>query len=343
LYDLSHLLQPIDAQPPCGVDCEYDQGFLALSQAVAGKAEQQFGDTVIAAVEPDWRLVEQMASELLGRTKDLRVAAWLTQAATQMHGMQGYAAGIGLIHQLCDQYWDDVHPRMVIDGEDDPYMRINALGALSDGTGSYADGSPMMQSLRSILLVNKGLPLTIRDIEQAITNDSAARYADTQIVSVLTDALADGVAAIGEFEMAARSIAGLGSLIESRMSTDRPDFSALNNLAKSVTSAITRARVAGNTDLSEASSAEGADASSGLAGAQGVSAPGEIRSRDDVRRTLQRVCTYLERYEPSNPASLFARRAEHMLDKSFLDIVRELSPDTVSHMQMLTGAKSSED
>lgn len=80
MFDLSHLAHPIDAQSPCGPDCGYDSDFLALSQAVAGKPEQQFGDTIIPAVEPDWRAVEQMASDLLGRTKDLRVVAWLTQA-----------------------------------------------------------------------------------------------------------------------------------------------------------------------------------------------------------------------------------------------------------------------
>ena len=69
------------------------------------------------------------------------------------------------------------------------------------------------------------------------------------------------------------------------------------------------------------------------------SAPGEIRSREDVRRALERICEYLERYEPSNPAALFARRAERMLDKGFLDIMRELSPDNMHHLQTLMGVK----
>ena len=80
MYVLDQLAQPVDSQSSCGPDCEYDAAFLALTQAVAGKPEQQFGDTIIAAVEPDWRSVEQMAVDLLGRTKDLRVVAWLTQA-----------------------------------------------------------------------------------------------------------------------------------------------------------------------------------------------------------------------------------------------------------------------
>ena len=34
----------------------------------------------VGAAEPDWAQVAEMACELLARTKDLRVAAWLAQA-----------------------------------------------------------------------------------------------------------------------------------------------------------------------------------------------------------------------------------------------------------------------
>ncbi|HQH28946.1 MAG TPA: hypothetical protein PLP17_16255, partial [Oligoflexia bacterium] len=79
---------------------------------------------------------------------------------------------------------------------------------------------------------------------------------------------------------------------------------------------------------------------SGQAAVGGASAaPGTIQSRDDCRRALDRVCEYLERHEPSNPASLFARRAQRMLNMQFLDIMRELSPEAISHLEMLTGAR----
>ena len=46
MVDFERFVEPIDAESPCGPDCEYDNEFLALSQAVVGKPEQQFGDTV---------------------------------------------------------------------------------------------------------------------------------------------------------------------------------------------------------------------------------------------------------------------------------------------------------
>jgi type VI secretion system protein ImpA len=340
LYDLSHHALPIDAQQPCGLDCEYDPNFLALSQAAAGKPEQQFGDTVIPAVEPDWRVVEQMASDLLGKTKDLRVAALLTLAATRLHGVTGFAAGIKLIDLLCEQYWDEVHPRLVIDGDNDPYLRIGALASLSSAGGSYADSSPVMRALRDAPIANRAVTIRIRDVELAATNDAAARYSDAQIVSILKDAVAEGSDAITAFDQAAVSFSALSAQVRSRMSgEDQPDFSDLEGLIKTVGGAIARAKPSGLAELSgdgDAQAAPGSETAAAIGSARSV---GEVRSREDVRRALQRVCEYLEQHEPSNPASLFARRAERMLGMDFIGIVRELSPDSMQQIQIVTGVK----
>src|SRR5439155_26993567 len=64
---------------------------------------------------------------------------------------------------------------------------------------------------------------------------------------------------------------------------------------------------------------------------------GEIRSRDDALRMLELVCSYLELHEPSNPAPLFIRRAQRLIKKSFLEIVRDLMPDSLSQLEKLAG------
>lgn len=342
MYDLSQHAQPIDDQQPCGLDLEYDGSFLALSQAAAGKPEQQFGDTVIAAVEPDWRVVERLASELLNRSKDLRVAAWLTEAATRLHGVPGFAAGVQLINLLCEKYWDEVHPRLIIDGDDDPYLRIGALASLSSSGGSYADGSPIMRALRDALLTNRALPVKIRDVEMAATHDATATYSDVQIVSILTDAIAEGSQPVLAFETAVESIAALSARVETRMAgREQPDFSALKGLMKAVSHAIGRAKSPnGDLPIDDFASASGEGGDSQPTAARGGAAVGEIRSREDVRRALQRACAYLEQHEPSNPAALFARRAERLLGMDFMSLVKELTPDSMHHIQMLTGAKS---
>ena len=331
---------PVSAQSPCGEDCEYDADFLALTQAAQGKPEQQFGDTVIAAVEPDWRVVEQSAMALTARTKDLRIAVWLVLAQTHLYGLSGFSSCLTLIYQWCGRYWDEVHPRLVIDGEEDPYLRMNALAALSGDLASYAGGSPMLRALRNAPLARRGFDLTLRDLEQVATHDTSARYSVAQLYAMLADAAAIDATALSALAKAAETMTQLGDLLEQKLeSSYRPELSELRNLMH----------------LAQTQAQAGAMRSAGapLAGDEPDSAPStvdraanpirlgplDVQSRADARLALQRVYAYLERHEPSNPAALFARRAERLLDRAFLDIMQELAPDAMAQLETLTGAQ----
>ena len=68
------MLADISAASPCGDDLEYDPDFLALEQVVNGKPEVQFGETMVAATPPDWKVAEALSLDLLAKGRDLRVA-----------------------------------------------------------------------------------------------------------------------------------------------------------------------------------------------------------------------------------------------------------------------------
>ncbi|HEY1398097.1 MAG TPA: type VI secretion system protein TssA, partial [Roseateles sp.] len=60
----------------------------------------------------------------------------------------------------------------------------------------------------------------------------------------------------------------------------------------------------------------------------------------DAVRALQRVCDWIERHEPSNPAPLLIRRAQRLMSKSFLEIMRDLNPEGVHEIEKLAGTTS---
>jgi type VI secretion system protein ImpA len=64
---------------------------------------------------------------------------------------------------------------------------------------------------------------------------------------------------------------------------------------------------------------------------------GEIRSRQDVIRVLDKVCEYYERQEPSSPLPMLLRRAQRLATMSFLEILRELTPAGVPQAEALGG------
>ena len=63
----------------------------------------------------------------------------------------------------------------------------------------------------------------------------------------------------------------------------------------------------------------------------------DIRTRDEAVRALDLVCDFLERHEPSNPAPLFIRRAQRLMTKTFVEIVKDLIPDSLANLEKLAG------
>jgi type VI secretion system protein ImpA len=65
--------------------------------------------------------------------------------------------------------------------------------------------------------------------------------------------------------------------------------------------------------------------------------PGDIRNREDVTRMLDKICEYLERSEPTNPAPLLIRRAQKLMTMSFVDILKEVAPEGVASVSKIAG------
>ncbi len=336
MIDFEQFAQPLDGESPCGPDCEYDNDFLALAQAVAGKPEQQFGDTIIPAELPDWRQVDALARDLLGRTRDLRVIAWLTLANTWLHGVSAFTAGLRLVLQLCREQWDGVHPRIEIDGETDAYLRMNAIGSFSGSEFSGED--KLIQALRATVLVRQPLTLSYRDAELAFEKAPEATYTLGQVESALRDALASGNEEVRSVIEAFSTFQELAALVAEKANIEeRPDLERLESILKTVANGVAAIVASMDGAAADGDVSEGDAQGTVTSSAGGVS--GAIQSREDVRRALDRVVDYLERAEPSNPAALFAKRAQRMLNMPFMDIMRELSPDSMSHLEMLTGVQ----
>ena len=64
---------------------------------------------------------------------------------------------------------------------------------------------------------------------------------------------------------------------------------------------------------------------------------GEIGSREDVLRALDRISAYYKDNEPSSPIPLFIERCRRLVTISFLDIMRDLVPDAVKQVEVLKG------
>ncbi|MGH8762327.1 MAG: ImpA family type VI secretion system protein, partial [Nitrosospira sp.] len=64
---------------------------------------------------------------------------------------------------------------------------------------------------------------------------------------------------------------------------------------------------------------------------------GEINSRADAVRMLDKICEFIEKTEPANPAPLFIRRGQRLMTKNFVEIMQDLAPDSLNQIKQITG------
>ena len=126
--DAGTLLEVVSEDSPAGPNLEFDPDFGALERAAQGKPEQQYGGTIIPAEEPDWKEVESQAGALLERTRDLRVlAATGRRRDCIFPACRRIAEVVSMTRQLLETRWDEIHPQLDPEEDNDPTLRANAL------------------------------------------------------------------------------------------------------------------------------------------------------------------------------------------------------------------------
>lgn len=324
-------LEPLEGEA-CGADLEYDPAFLELDQAAAGKAETQFG----AAEPPQWQQVRELAEGLFDRTRDLRVAVLWGRAMLNLEGLEALPPALHLLHGLLERFWDDVHPRNDPD-DGDSFARLSVLGSLDKLDGFLGD-------VRQVLVLNDRRlgGLRIREIEIGLDRlparpDESARTSG-QVKGLLGELpeLAERIR-IAQVE-STEALKQLQRVLNDRFGIELAvDTRAMRGMLEAVKLVLPDPADEG-ASTEDSADAEAAEASDGNAPRRGRGGGVlSVESRADAIKALQMICAYLERSEPTNPAQLLLRRAERLIDKSFLQLVRDLAPDAVPELARIMG------
>lgn len=329
---LETLLAPVDPAQPCGENLEYDADFQALEQACMGKAEQQFGSTIIPAEPADWNRVEKLAVTLLTRTKDLRVMVALTHAWTRRQGLEGYADGLSLIGQALALYWDELWPALTENGENDPFYRINALAGLGDK-------SALTATLRqSILLRSNGDELSVRDAQALLdgskTECSGFPGGRARLVDELARAGQDDGGVMRQIEGRLNTIHNW--LVDKLSESGAPE---MDQLIKTAT-IINQASRPTAAETPPAVSADTSAPATPVVSGRGDWRSMEITSRADAQLMLEKVKYYFSQHEPSHPAPLMIDRVQRLIEQDFMAIIRDLAPDGVQQLENIFGRHS---
>ena len=344
VLELEALLAPISPDNPCGEDLQYDADFIALESAMQGKPEQQYGETIIPAESPDWKNAKKLALSLVARTKDLRVTCHLARSLVETDGLVGLADGLALTRGYLEQNWDGIHPQLDPEDAMDPTERVNVISSLADRMSSVAQilNAPLVRSnvmgtfsMRNVQEARGEAPIVGDDPPPDAAAIEAA-FMDCELESLRDTA--NGAAQAHEHAVAIEST--LTRCVGAANAVSMDSLTDTTALIRDFLQAKLRVREQ-NSGSSDGTLGEAELESAGASAAGGPAIAGEIRSREDVVRVLDKICDYYERCEPSSPLPMLLRRAKRLATKSFLDILEDMTPDGVTQARLIGGVDSS--
>src|SRR6185437_3221322 len=147
------ILAPIPGDKPSGIDLRYDNKLLVFDKIK--EARRQDDDLAQGAWQTErktanWQLVMKLAQDAIATSsKDLQLAAYLTEALLQTERFPGLRQGLDLTFRMLTDFWDTAYPLIE---EDDRELRARPLA----WTGSMLD-----HAIRSTPIVAAGYSLIV--------------------------------------------------------------------------------------------------------------------------------------------------------------------------------------
>ena len=332
MTDLEALLRPVSDEARCGPDLDAagDPAYVELGVAAEWKEAKYVGEQEVAPAQaPDWGRLKETGAALLAVSKDLRIAKHYVAALAYTDGLPGFAAGVRLLRDLLDRYWDALHP--VLESPDDDW-RKNLVTELNAERGAL--GGLRAAALAESRKVGR---YTVRDIEVLDGAAAPTEGAMVPTAELLREAIRDTELAAANLKLescreALADLKAIQAVFRQHQPGVYPEFPAVEKL-------LGRAQALLADALGFESAAEAPSQAGGGDAAAGEGGPGRLKSRADARRQLESVCDFLERTEPAHPAPILIRRAARLLDLSFVDIIKDLAPEAAGTIENLGGLR----
>ncbi len=302
---IDHLLEPVSAESPCGDDLSFSSEFDAVQEMRReDDATLDQGGWVTALKTADWPGVAASCEQLLRtRSKDLRLAAWLTEAWTHTRRFAGLADGLLLSAQLCERHWAQLHP---LPEDEDHEQRIGNLAWLLARVEGLARGVPLLQAGAQAMAWHDMEAARLRpapeDGETPTAADELARLQRDTPRSLLAENVAGARDALA-------ALATLEATVDARLGAQGPGFAAARRALEDVLHQAQRlSPEPASAGVADADTAPRVSAAPTAAPASARSAL-PLQSRSEALRQLREVAAFFRETEPHSPVAYLADKA----------------------------------
>ncbi|MGH7247479.1 MAG: type VI secretion system protein TssA, partial [Pseudomonadota bacterium] len=187
------LLNPVPGGNPGGENLRYAPIYDKIKEARREDDDAPQGEWKRERKLADPALVIKLASEAVAiRSKDLQLAAWLTEALLKQQGFDGLRLGLDLLRGLLENFWDNCYPE-IEDG--DLEMRAAPLEWV---------GTRLETPLKTVPLTRDGYGFYKFKESRTVPSEDEANQ-DEAKREARTAAIAEGKIGVDEFERGFRA------------------------------------------------------------------------------------------------------------------------------------------
>jgi type VI secretion system protein ImpA len=327
------LLTPIPGDNPSGVYLRHDAKLALydnIKEARRQDDELAQGDWQHERKLANYPQVVKLAQEALAtKTKDLQLAAWLTEAFLHIESFAGLRQGLTLCTGLITQFWDTLYPPIE---DDDLELRAAPLEFLVTGLDFPLKSVPLTKDGHSWFQYKESRSVGYED--QAKTEKErearAQKISDGKLTPDVFDrAFTDTPKAFyltseKELDASLEALKKLDEVSDEKFGNAGPAFSKLKNTLEEVRHTVhallEKKRETEPDPVVEQPAAAGAEGGAATGQASGVSGGGgpgitisvltssEPAERREAIATVARVAALLRRQEPRSPAPYLMMR-----------------------------------
>ncbi|RPI11147.1 MAG: type VI secretion system protein TssA, partial [Acidobacteriales bacterium] len=323
-----NLLDPIPGPSTCGENLYYSPVYDKIKEARRQDEEIPQGDWQSEVKKADYVQVIKLAVDALSKkSKDLQLAAWLSEALLKQEGIGAFAGGLDLLRGLVETYWDGVYPELE-DG--DAEMRATPLEWVGTRLGDAIQQSPITRSGLNWFNYKESRRVPYESEAQNSEAKAAARETalsegkrTPEEFDAAVDATPTGfyTALQDDFGRALESLESLGQVCDEKFGSLAPGFGPLRTAIEEVQQLVrillakrgAPATVAEEAPASAAESGWGEPAAerpvmSARAVAPAGAMPAEPADQEDAFRRIAAVAQFLRKESPCSPVAYLLLR-----------------------------------
>ena len=348
VIDLDLLLQPISEESPSGEDLRYSGVYDEVREARRADENLAQGAWQTELKVADFQKVLNLTIDsLTTRSKDLQIAAWLSEALVMQHGFVGLRDGLILLSGLQGRFWESLYPEI---DEGDMESRANALSWVDGNvsmaikkapyTGVAGYGFLDWEDSKQFEIPDNidSLPSTEQERIRALKEQAEKERRVTgdlwrkEVAQTRRAAVESANFTIEECWAAFQE---LNTVIEEKF--DRNQAPGLTAFRKSLedihaqVKLLLTAKRAEEPDEILDDSAESADSELGADGnvVSKGGGSGAVQNRKDALKRLNEIADFFKRTEPHSPVSYLVQRAvkwgEMPLETWLQDVIKDQS------------------